>query len=98
MSGNNPQEHDDDSTAANSLQQELDFDSSEETDTKSVKSKWSLDIFTLCMQLCPPLCKITQGAETLTLQFKKFDITIKMWFLFDVRRLFRGDHLETKFN
>ncbi|VDH97373.1 Hypothetical predicted protein [Mytilus galloprovincialis] len=38
MSGNNPQEHDDDSTAANSLQQELDFDSSEETDTKSAKN------------------------------------------------------------
>ncbi|OPL32655.1 hypothetical protein AM593_01223, partial [Mytilus galloprovincialis] len=38
MSGNNPQEHDDDSTAANSLQHELDFDSSEETDTKSAKN------------------------------------------------------------
>ncbi|XP_052074278.1 RIMS-binding protein 2-like isoform X2 [Mytilus californianus] len=41
MSGNNPQEHDDDSTAANSLQQELDFDSSEETDTKSAKNSKS---------------------------------------------------------
>ena len=44
MSGNNPQEHDDDSTAANSLQQELDFDSSEETDTKSAISTFSFVI------------------------------------------------------
>jgi hypothetical protein len=49
MSGNNPQEHDDDSTAANSLQQELDFDSSEETDTKSAKSK----IMFIYSQTCP---------------------------------------------
>jgi hypothetical protein len=49
MSGNNPQEHDDDSTAANSIRQELDFDSSEETDTKSAKSK----IMFIYSQTCP---------------------------------------------